>query len=304
MNREPFQHLPRFPAKTSRGVAVVTVLVLITVLTVLALSGSRVALGRRQQAAWHLERTAARHAAHSGLAVAAGLLSRDTTPWDGPGDPWFEPVHFRQGALSVTLVIEDEQSKICVPHLVRPSGEPNEPLIEILDRCLPGPAFDAVAWQDTLTRWRTVFEGRRLTGEAVLKLLSLQNMTGPVEGDPQAREKGLPVQSGHDSVRFTVYGNGRINLNTAPAVVLDAMGGPDFRRRVIQMRTEKPLESIFDAVQSADLPPGRIAVADVRSSYYRITVRAAGQFVTMHLETVVWRQSGHLSILSQREWGS
>lgn len=276
--------MKRIMIRNSHGYAAITVLVLVTALTVLALMSSRVALDRRERSARSLEKVTTRHAAHSGILIAAALLTQDETSWDGPGDPWFNPVHLDREPHPVTVTIIDEQSRLSLSHLVRPSGAFNDALIAVFNQISPGKPFHGEAWRDGLNRWRTIHGHRRLSLDAALKIL---------------RPGEIPCND-----CLTVYGNGRININTAPEQLLTATGGEPFRRAVVNARHNTPLKSVFDPAIRHALPPNAASLLDTRTSYFRVITTATGTFVTSHVETVLWRRSGQLVVITQREWWS
>ncbi|HPQ40955.1 MAG TPA: type II secretion system protein GspK, partial [bacterium] len=257
---------------------------------------SRLALGRREQAARDLERVSTRHAALSGMEIAAELLARDDTPWDGPGDPWFTPVQIRTNPHAVSIHITDEQSKISLAHLVRPSGEINEPLLQVFKRCFPGTTLDPEIWRDGIERWRRGPAPQRLTRDAAMKILA--------RSGTWSRTDHRGIVPAPDASLLTVSGNGRININTAADTVLEAIGGESFRRAVTAARSEHPLPTVFDPSIRHTLPPEAASYLDVRTSFFRITISASGSFVTAHTEAILWRQSGRFTVTAYREWWS
>ncbi len=275
-----------------RGFSVPVVLVTLAAITSLALAAGQAALGHRRRATGYLERVMTRHAALSGIEAGRGLLLSDRTPWDGPGDPWFEGIRFRFNETDVSVRVIDEQGALAVNHLVLPGGDPNRPLIDAMESLFPEKP-------DVGKKWAEFIAERHRAG-------AYGSITTGIFG---AFLDHCPVLSTHSSeignrvTRFmTSFGSGRINLNTASPEVLRALGGSRLEHAVEKHLRSGPLESIFQLDDAADVLRGITAVADVRSAFFTIAVTATGTFVSCRADAVVWRREGELTVLRHREW--
>jgi hypothetical protein len=101
---------------------------------------------------------------------------------------------------------------------------------------------------------------------------------------------------------FTPFSAGRINLNTADASILRALGGSALENAVIAHRTAGPIESVFHLSEASELLRGLTHSVDVKSSFFTISVTASGQILSCRTEAVVWRRGTDLVIIRHREW--
>ncbi|MBN1296389.1 general secretion pathway protein GspK [bacterium] len=271
---------PRF--RNDDGFSVVIVLAVMTAIFTLALCGARTAAGRREIAAMHADRVAVHHANHSGLALAVAIIQSDTTAWDGPGDTWYPAATVPIGDLIASITVEDEQARLPVHYLLRPSGDLNEPVVSAFRNVFPTCIIDRDRWANDRNRWEQTHHDLPISALAAIRLLGIT--------DP-------------DADRFvTVYGTGRININTADPKMLEALGGSAFSRAVVRARSRQALTSVFDLSESVIIPPGVVSILDTRSSCFRITISTPGRFVIGRLEAVVWRQGSNILVLDQKEW--
>lgn len=280
--------------KREQGYSVPLVLVLLAVITALALAAAQRTMGHRTQAAGFAERIRTRHAALSGINAGKYLLAIDRTPWDGPGDSWYDGLTFTLNGAGVAVEIIDEQGAISINHLMLPSGEPNPPLEKAMAKLFPEIPRPGEQWQEFLANRFMNGAVRSVSRDGFSVFLS--QCAGTVSTSANADER--------ISQCLTSFGQGRVNLNTASPDVLKALGGNALERAVVVRRAAGSLESIFQIDDAVENLRGLINVTDVRSAFFRIRTTATGTFVTCHAETVIWRRNNRLTVLRHREWWS
>ena len=271
--------------RSKNGYVVIIVMILLAGITSLALAAGHRALGRRTRAVYFLERIRTRHSALSGLTVAHELIQSDSTPWDGSGDPWHAPVNFKLGTVSVIIEIQDEQSRLNVNQLLLSSGHINQPLMKTMNHLFPSQHNIDQTWQIKLKEWQSIHGYAPVSTDTALALLKLG-------------------QDNNSKTRLTWIGSGRININTASATLLEALGGHDFRVTIEDRRRDSPIRSLFDLDQGENLYQGILPVVDVKTSYFRVHISATEKFVTGHVEALICRQADRLLIIRQKEWWS
>ncbi len=276
----------------SNGFSVVIVLVMLAVITSLALAGAGFAMQRQTQAAYYAERVITRHAALSGIEAGKHLLIMDQTPWDGPGDPWFNDIQFPLNEISVTVQITDEQASISLNHLILPSREIHTPLMDATEKLVPEIPDFASEWQTFVKELQDTSDQRHISFDAFIDFMETHYRNRPLT---EERKQAL-------NDIFTPFGASRINLNTADASILRALGGSALENAVVAHRTSGPIESVFHLSDASELLRGLTHSVDVKSSFFTITATASGQFVSGRAETAVWRRGTDLVIIRHREW--
>ncbi len=204
----------------------------------------------------------------TGLEVAAQLLAQDTElAWDAPQEPWAQPaqapIPFEGGRFQYQIT--DEQARIPV----------NTASLELLQR-LPGFTPEAAA----------ALVARREAGQPLSHLGELSNLAGFQLGFLGELE---PLVS--------VLASGPVNVNTASAEVLTALGlsaplsaqiaayrnGPDGAAGTADDASFADLETIVPDLEAALgplLPEDQVALGNlvssqgvgVRSSFFRVTL--------------------------------
>ncbi len=222
--------------KRERGAVLLLVLGVVAVLSILAVElASRANVGS-MRAARTLRDASFRRLFDSGAEVARGLLSESKAePWDSWGDSWNEEVSFRLLPEEAGVVrISDESGKI---NIARAISHPDEgarvrPMLVRLFEYLAGENPEGAARSEVLKR-------------AVLGRLGLGSKDAKIPGPRPAplltldglRDAGLEASLvfGKDGLSryLTCFGDGKINLNTAPKAVLYALG-EDFDRRIVE----------------------------------------------------------------------
>jgi type II secretory pathway component PulK len=241
-----------------------------------------------------------RYVARSGFETACRELLNDPTRYDAPTDPWgpnaavFENIAVGEGVAEVShrdeatgdlrYGVVDEERKLNV-NLAAP---------EVLQRLSPAFTDEIV---DTVVKARS--ERPFVTLD---QMAALPNM-------PQGflDETSTEAPAGLRSL-LTVRGDGRVNVNTAPAAVLAALPGFDAEMagKVVSTRTAGggALESLGDVQEALGEAAGSGPLREqlkVSSEYF--TIRAEGRLLNTNVATVIeWvvhREGDELSVLDE-----
>jgi general secretion pathway protein K len=299
--------------------ALVSVLVLVALLALFALEFSQRSGINLKMAINHAEATQALYYAYGGYQAALTLLKSDTNDSDGPGDVWYgslPPIPFGNGSISVS--IEDEKSRFNLKKLVTAYGFEDKRRSVMLQRIfklldIDSSLVDAlVDWQDSdevqlpggaeasyynyLTPALTPRNNQFLTvGELLLvkgfdhKLFFLP----PSARNGFADEEYLPLEE-----YITVYGDGKININTASKVVLVSLSedmDEFIAEDIIGYRENTSFGGIEDLKNvetvSDTLYEEIKDLISVNSNVFRITARGVRSGFTGVITAVVLRDS-------------
>jgi general secretion pathway protein K len=300
--------------KNERGAALVLVLLILTILVVVVLESMRLAQVDYGSTAVMETGLRAKYKGLSGLNMAKLLLTRDAADSAGAdhlGEPWASMLEQREIELPemkemLSGGIVDEQSKFPVNFLLDARGNLNAETSAVLTNLLTGPAFEL---------------DREAAEEIVLSLKDWLDQDDEVSGTSGAEEfhyaeAGYKPRNG--PMRFlgelllvrgitreiyagtadrpglkdlvTVYGDGKINLNTAPVELVAAMirqdetgttprDALDFAQRVVEYRADYMHWDQLDSTQWFTNVPGALSVQfypllTVKSSWFSVALTA------------------------------
>jgi general secretion pathway protein K len=304
-----------------RGVALILVLLVISVIMALTIQLNRDTRSGVYEAANLGDGIRLRYIAESGFHVGEALLLADKNAFDALTELWantqmisLQSEHFFDNG-SFKLMIEDEAGRIAVNRLV--SGNSYNPLIrDLLLRLLTGPYFrlergKAVELIEAIKDW--IDADDEVTGggaerafyaalerpyavknaplDCIEELLMVKGMSLDLfygKGDSPGLSRCL-----------TVFGDGRININTAPKYILRALAEEmtddeverfDRYRRDERNNLGDPLwyQKLPRAV-GINIPAGLIAV---RSDIFRITAVGLQGRVAERITGAVKRDAG------------
>ena len=266
----------------SKGFVLPAVIILTTVLIAAAIQWTVIRHGALVRSASAVQRIRAMNLARSGLDFAQLILAEnpgnlDANSWDRLTD--FAPIQTRE---PVMLKIEDECGKINLNHLYFPSGEPNRPLLNAFLRLMPD-GFNS----DELKRYYT-------SQQRPLPFLDLLGLTRFGASDAMNLGK-----------LFTVSGDGRINVNTAPAEVLSALvadDGDQFAQRIIQHRSDTLISSLFEL--DGDKIKGLLPILKTSTTLIHIRAWVTLAGITATAEGLVRFQGRTATVLRYREFWS
>jgi general secretion pathway protein K len=310
------------PNRRLRAFALIAVLIFIVLLSLLALEFSKRSGIGLKLAVNYGESKKALYYAYGGYQAALALLRSDTNDYDGPGDFWYgalPPIPFDKGLISVR--IEDEKARFNVKKLVVAQGDEwviqerrrtmLERLFEVLE--LDSSLIDAmIDWQDSddvtnpdgaeasfyanlAVPYATRNEPLVTSGELLLvKGLDRKLLFLP----PSARGFGGVEEIGALDEYITVYGDGKININTAGLPVLLSLSrdmDEYIARDIIEYRENHPIrkkEDLKNVESVTDLLYDEIdSLIDIKSNIYRITADGISNEIVRRVVAVVMRQS-------------
>ncbi len=235
----------RNPIRNERGIALILVLLTVSVIVVLTLQLNVSSRAQVHEAANLSDGIRVLYIAKSGIFAGMGLLSEDRGDADTLNEAWARTDGLREQSKDyfdgghLELAIEDESGKININKLVQ-GNEFNAAIKGVLTRLLSQPEFKLQAQEvedilNAVKDWIDPDSGVTTNGaenayyQGLGKSTTVRN--GPMESIDElllvrgiSRElyRGTPERPGLS--RFlTVYGEGSININTAPKEVLRAL---------------------------------------------------------------------------------
>lgn len=228
-----------------RGIALIIVLLMISIIIAVTLQLNRDTRSEVYDAANRSDGIRLRYVAQSGFHAGEALILGDKNAFDGLTDLWAntEMISLRSEDFfpnaSFKLLIEDETGRIPVNRLV--SGSAYNPLIrECLMRLLTGPYFRleerrAAELLDAIKDWIDADDEVTGAGAESAYYAKLERPYAAKNAPLDCIEELLMVKGITRELYYgaadspglaqclTVFGDGRININTAPKPVLRAL---------------------------------------------------------------------------------
>ncbi len=299
--------------------ALISVLVLISILSLVALEFSQRTGINLTMTVNYADSKKALYVAYGGYQAALSLLIKDTNDYDGPGDFWygmFPPIPIGDGAVSI--YIEDEKARFNVRKLIYAQGEEDKRKSAMLSRMFivlaiePSLIDGIVDWQDIDGKIRPngaeasyynllspPYAPRNSQVVTVGELLLVKELDRdiyfipPSLRSPIANEEFAPLNK-----YITVYGDGKININTAAEPVLICMSkdmDEFIARDIIQFRQKEPFKSIEDLKKVetvSDILYDEIkSLITVKSNLFRIRATGVSGKFSQVITVVVLRES-------------
>jgi general secretion pathway protein K len=307
------------PKKTVRAFALISVLVLISILSLFALEFSQRSGINLKMTVNYAQSKKALYYAYGGFQAALSVLKFDDNDYDGPGDFWYgalPPIPFGDGVITVS--IDDEKSRFNLQYLITSN--------ELADKrrsVMLGRMFEVLSIEsnlvDGIVDWQDGDEEEQPYGaefsyyllnsppyeprnERILTTGELLVIKGfdrdifflpPTSRSPIAREELRPLDQ-----YVTVYGDGKININTADMPVLMSLSedmDEFIAEDIIEYREENHFEKLDDLkkVESlSDILYDEISsLITVKSNVFRITSTGTSGRLTRKITAVVQRES-------------
>lgn len=288
--------------RNERGVALILVILMVSIIVAVTLELNASSRLDVYEAANFRDRVKALYMAKSGFNAAGALLLKDTNNYDSLNEMWAKTeilspysAQLFEGEGSCILLIEDESGKVPLHKLVEGNAF-NEQYRKILERLLKLPEFGLSQEKVTaliacIKDWIDADE--ELTGRDGAESAHYRTLTPPYDAKNypfDSVEELLLVKEITPELFFgtkerpglrnflTVYGEGRININTAPKLVLRALADemtPE-RADAIDEYRRNPANSLADAgwYKKIDILSG-VNLGDniiaVKSSVFRIS---------------------------------
>ena len=305
-----------------RAFALIAVLVFIALLSLLALEFSKRSGIGLKLAINYGESRQALYYAFGGYQSALALLRSDTNGYDGPGDVWYgalPPIPFDRGVISVR--IEDEKARFNVKKLVVAQGDEwviQQRRMTMIERLFEKLELDS-SLVDAMIDWQ---DSDDVTGPDGAETSFYANLTVPYEprNEPVVTAGELLLVKGLDRTLFflppssrgfggveeigsldnylTVYGDGKININTAelPVLLSLSMDMDEYiARDIIEYRESHPIrakEDLKNVESVSDVLYDEIeSLIDIKSDIFRITADGISNEIVGRISAVVMRQS-------------
>jgi general secretion pathway protein K len=304
-----------------RGVALIVVILMISIIVALTIQLNRDMRSEVYEAANLSDQIRLRYVAESGINAAEALLLEDKNQFDALTEDWaktemlsLKSEEFFDNA-SFKLLIEDEGGKIPINQLVSGNGY-NVAVRDMLLRLLTGPYFrlensQAEETVDSIKDW--IDADNETTGRGEEGMVKNSKFDCIEE---LLMIKGVSRELFYGSNGFfglvyclTVYGDGKININTAPKPVLRAlsaeMTGEAVERLDEYRRDEKnPISDPgwygrFPGAAGLNIPAG---ITTIKSDTFQITAIGIQGRMTKQIVAIVKREADRrkANILSWR----
>lgn len=287
--------------RNERGAALILVILMISIIVALTMELNASSRANIYEAANFRDRVKTLYIAKSGFNAAATLLLRDINNYDSLTEIWARTeilspysAQLFEGDGHCTLIIEDESGRIPV-HKIMDGDASNRQYRDILARFLSLPEFNLKPDQvesiiDSIKDWLDSDEA--VTGggaeSAYYQTLSppYNAKNGPLDSlDELLLVKGITPEiffgaEGRPGIRdfLTVYGDGQININTAPKMVLRALSADmtteradamdNYRRDPANSLSDRAWYTKVDSMYGVTLADNIISV---KSRNFRIT---------------------------------
>jgi general secretion pathway protein K len=302
-----------------------SVFVLVTALSFVTLEFSRSSSINLRMAINASEAKKAQYYAFGGYKTALSILKLDTNGYDGPGDFWYgelPPIPFEDGVIAVS--IEDEKARFNLRELITENGLEDKRRTVMLERMfdvlfLDKAVIDSIIdWQDRNevpqgTGAESYYYSARkpsynvpnspmmTTGELLLvKGMDREMLFAP----PSARSNFVPEGYKALNEYVTVYGDGRININTAPFPVLLSLSR-DMDESIVEDILDYRQDNHFEQTSelknvetvSAILYDEIAPLITVKSDVFRIRATGTSGRFMRTITAVVMRKGGGFQVV-------
>jgi general secretion pathway protein K len=308
-----------------RGVALILVLLMISIIVAVTIQLNRSSRSEIYEAANLSDGIRLRYVAESGYYAGEAILLADQNAFDALTEDWAKTEMFAlksEGLFnnaSFKLAIEDEAGKVPVNRLISGKGY-NTQIRDLLLRLLTGPFFRLAQEQaeeiiDAIKDWIDAddevtgdgAEGGYYAGlprpyaaknaalDCIEELLMVKGVTRELFYG--AGETPGLVQC------LTVFGDGKININTAPKAVLRALSAEmtedavnridEYRRDEKNNLADPAWYSRVPGVTGVNIPAGLISV---RSDTFRITAVGLQGRMTERITGIIKRETNRRKV--------
>ncbi|MFH1371101.1 MAG: type II secretion system minor pseudopilin GspK [Planctomycetota bacterium] len=316
------------------GFVIVVVLCIVILMTAMVLGFNRRTQMTLRAAESFTNSRRARACALAGLNLAiAAVKNNPSASSETSSDTLLgRPINFELDDVPCTVTLAEETGKININFLKTPNGQENRAaidqllrLIELLNRHRPEKpiTYDIVPsiidWTDTdehvtclpfvknhnlgaesdyYTALSPPYKTANTPFDSIDQLLLVKGVT------PEAFEMLKPF--------LTVYGDGAININTAPSLVLESMSekmDPALAKLIIERRDIKPYQSVEELrslpamTDEIYLTISRTATVRPTAPCYQVVSRATAGRASVTIASVLKpdSQTGAVEVLSYKE---
>jgi general secretion pathway protein K len=303
-----------------------SVFIMVTLLSFVTLEFTRTSSVNLKMSLNYADAKKALYFAFGGYKTALTILKLDSNEYDGPGDYWYgtlPPIPFEDGMIMVS--IEDEKARFNIKELVTDYGIQDERRRVMLERIFEVLYIDT-SIIDAITDWEDAdddpqgfggaeayhynvqsnsYEIRNAPVLTVGELLLLKDVDRDMLFLPPSSRSPLAPEGYRPLIEYlTVYGDGRININTASYPVLLSLSrdlDETIVNDILEYRAEESFTSPEDLkkVESvSDVLYDEIAsLITVRSDVFRITATGSVGGLIRIVTAVVLRDSRGIRVL-------
>lgn len=305
-----------------KGAALILVILIVSVIVAVTMELNASSRADIYEAANFRDRIKTLYIAKSGFNAAGAILLKDNNNYDALTEIWARTeilspysAQLFEGDGHCILIIEDESGRIPVHKILSGNAYSNQ-YREILARFLSLPEFELKPEQvetiiDSLKDWLDTDED--ITGEgaesAYYQTLSppYKSKNAPLDSlDELLLVQGITPEiffgsNGKPGIRdfLTVYGDGQININTAPPMVLRALSADmtperaeamdSYRRNPINSLTDRTWYTKVDNMAGVTLADTLISV---KSKIFRISSTGILSAMKETVSGVIERETG------------
>jgi len=289
-----------------RGSALIITLLVITTLTGMTFGFSEESSIELNLAGFARDGYKARQVARSGVHLTLAVLDQDEDPdMDSLREDWtqFGPQTFPDkfpAGMSVTGKIVDESSKLNINSLINEAGEIDEQREKQLLRLVSILGLEEKI-VDPLLDWLDMDDIERLNGAEAYYYQSLEEPYACTNGPLQTIGQLFLVKGIREvnlNNYLTIYSDGKININTASAEVLQSLSDridPVVADAIIEYRLEEDFLSVNDltAVPGIDeaLMDEIREWATVKSSAFSFEISGKCQEAVARIKAVAMREA-------------
>lgn len=306
----------------NRGVALVLVILMISIIIAVTLQLNISSRSEIYEAANLRDGIRAACVAKSGFYKGEALLTEDTNTFDSLNEDWAKPELISAGSEALfdsghfRLNIEDESGKIPINSLVKDNGnEYNAGIRDLLTRFLSLPEFDLDEQQvrdivDTIKDWMD--EDNEITGFGAENMYygGLEEPYSCKNASLDCIEELLMIKGITEDLYygtsetpgianyFTLHSEGKININTTPNLILNALSDEitdemvsnmdEFRRDEENNLSEPGWYKKVDGMSGITIKPELIST---KSNTFRITSTGYLNSISKRVSGVIKRHS-------------
>ncbi len=317
----------------NRGIALVTVLLVVALLVAVVVEFNRIAMADIQVSNNFMDERKIVYTTVSGISAIGELLllDRKYTQSDNLLDEWaqgetyFEAASMLLDEGQVSGTITDEEGKININSLVGNDGKMNSRQFQLWKRLLEQPEFQlneqkvltiihgVKDWLDADDEVSAIYGAE----DETYRPLGYQSKNGPMD----TVEEMLLVNGVTDELFygsrdrpgiqncFTVYGDERVNINTAPIPVLRALSPLMTETEARELHSYRTDPVNRDALNSPTWylrlwpydEPIPAALLTARSDYFTVRVSGTLRESRKHVRAVILRKGAPASIIYWQE---
>ncbi len=315
--KSPIHRFPDSPINSQRGMALVLTLVVITILAVLVLEFNYLMRVEAEISGNYRDSLKSYYLANSGINFAYLLLrDDDDLSCDSLDEDWAlakPPVAMEEGAITFHII--DECGKININSLLGKEGKVDKKKKVMLERLFEVLEIDKEL-VDIICDWLDEDDEVRDFGTEDDYYSNLENPYPCKNGPLNTIDELFLLKDFNDEVFYgkekergsldsylTVYGDGKVNINTAPSIVLQALHSDideGLAQEIVKYREDRPFEKITDLKEVfgiVDRLYNKISpLITVKSNSFSIFSQGALGETRKRIKTILERQGKSLEI--------